>query len=78
MLLEIDVLNYNYGKAWPTIGQKGSENNLDLFKEVESSEMMEALSIWQDAMEISYYDEVLNGINKKKQVEIKPTVKNSY
>ena len=70
LLLELDVLNYHYGKAWPTIGQKASENNVDLFKEVESSEMMEVLSIWQDAMEISYYDEVLNGIKKKKQVEI--------
>ena len=29
---------------------------------------MEVLSIWQDAMEICYYDEVLNGIQKKKYI----------
>ena len=65
LLLELDVLNYHFGKAWPTIGQKAKKENLHLFERVQSNEIMEALSIWQDAMEISYYDEVLNGIQKK-------------
>ena len=68
LLLEIDVLNYQYGKAWPTIGQKAKKENLHLFDQIEANEAMEVLSIWQDAMEISYYDEVLSGIQKKKYI----------
>ncbi|NBU46824.1 MAG: DUF2309 domain-containing protein [Flavobacteriales bacterium] len=65
LLLEIDVLNFHYGKAWPTIGHKAKDENIDLFSDVEKNEVLQTQAIWQDAMEITYYNEVLNGIQKK-------------
>lgn len=65
LLLEIDILNYHYGKAWPTIGQKATDQDIHLFDRNSKNEAFEVLSIWQDAMEITYYNEVLNGLQKK-------------
>lgn len=62
LLLEIDALDHVLGEAWQPIGLKLSGEPVDLFADVESSEVQEVLKIWQDAFEWSYYDMVLGGM----------------
>ncbi|MBP6557899.1 MAG: DUF2309 domain-containing protein, partial [Flavobacterium sp.] len=64
LLLEIDHLDAELGSNWKPIAELTSEAPIDLFEEVEHTELSEALKIWQDAFEWSYYDEVLAGIQQ--------------
>lgn len=62
LLLEIDAIEYNLGKGWEPLAKKVSGlKPLDLFAVVPQTEWHEALAIWHDAFEWSYYDEVLSG-----------------
>ncbi|MBL7787331.1 MAG: DUF2309 domain-containing protein [Chitinophagales bacterium] len=64
LLLEIDALDSLLGKAWQPLCQKLNEPPLDLFADEPLSEQEEVLSLWQDAFEWSYYDEVLAGVRQ--------------
>lgn len=74
LLLEIDNLDYVLGKTWSPLCEKITDKPLDLFADVQSSELQEVFKIWQDAFEWSYYDEVLAGVkqlslSKQKNIE---------
>ncbi|MBI3232960.1 MAG: DUF2309 domain-containing protein, partial [Bacteroidetes bacterium] len=74
-LLEIDALDYIYGvDAWIPLSEKLTEPPVNLFSEVPESEISDVMTIWQNAFEWSYYDEVLLGI---KSLEAKPEVKSN-
>ncbi len=62
LLMEIDIMDYNFGKDWMPLSTKISERPIDLFADVHLTELREVLIIWQEAFEWSYYDQVLAGI----------------
>ncbi len=63
LLLEIDALDSVLGENWQPIALHRQEPPLDLFAAVPSTELHEVLTLWQNAFEWSYYDEVLGGVN---------------
>ncbi len=67
LLLEIDALDTHFGETWSPLALKLKERPTDLFGEVPDTELNEALTIWQEAFEWTYYDQVLSGIQIKKQ-----------
>ena len=71
LLLEIDVLDSVYGENWRPLGLSVTESPLQLFKAVEYSEFFDVLSLWQEAYEWSFYNDVLTGI--KENTERKTT-----
>ncbi len=62
LLLEIDALEATLGKNWQPLCTNIQQPPLDLFAPVASTEAHAVLTLWQDAFEWSYYDEVLAGI----------------
>jgi uncharacterized protein YbcC (UPF0753/DUF2309 family) len=67
LLLEIDALDTKFGKIWSPLGFKLKEKPPGLFAEVPETELNQVMSLWQDAYEWSYYDEVLAGLLQKKE-----------
>ncbi|MEO7992259.1 MAG: DUF2309 domain-containing protein [Chryseolinea sp.] len=67
LLLEIDALDTHFGEIWSPLGFKLKQKPVDLFAEVLDTELNEALTIWQEAFEWTYYDQVLAGIQTKKE-----------
>lgn len=65
LLLEIDTLDLHFGEIWSPIGIRLNEKPVHLFDEVPRTELLEVASLWQDAFEWSYYDEVLASIQLK-------------
>lgn len=68
LLFEYDALNFYLGNNWEPLGKKVNSSPVNLLADVHLTEINEVFSIWQDAFEWSYYDEVLsaitaNGIN---------------
>ncbi len=68
LLLEIDALDFRFGKNWQPLSKSLTEKPLDLFAVTPKREMHEITAIWQEAFEWSYYDEVLSGLITKKHV----------
>jgi len=66
LLLEIDALEAELGSGWKPLCQKVKTKSVDLFADVKATELHEVYSIWQDAFEWSYYDEVLAGLQQLK------------
>ena len=66
-LLEIDALDSYLDKGWKPLAQSLREKPVDLFAEVETTERHEILTIWQEAYEWTYYDEVLAGLKTTQQ-----------
>lgn len=62
LLLEIDTMDFVQGKDWQPLGSKLTERPQPLFDKIPYSEQNEVLSIWQEAFEWSYFDQVLAGI----------------
>lgn len=62
LLLEIDSLDVELGKGWKPLCTSVHTKPAHLFSDVPATELNEVLTIWQDAFEWSYYDEVLAGI----------------
>ncbi|MDI1355145.1 MAG: DUF2309 domain-containing protein [bacterium] len=75
LLLEIDALDQKFGEIWSPLGFKVEERPEDIFSEVPQSEYDTVLSLWQDAYEWSYYDDVLYAIASKPEVAPAPAVK---
>lgn len=59
LLLEIDTLDKKFNGNWSPLGLKVRENEYNLFEKVKHTELFEVLSLWQQAFEWSFYDEVL-------------------
>ncbi len=62
LLLEIDAMDYHFGREWTPLANHIEKKPEDLFAEVKETEVREVISIWQEAFEWSYYDQVLAGI----------------
>ncbi|MCF6148637.1 MAG: DUF2309 domain-containing protein [Candidatus Kuenenia sp.] len=71
LLLEIDALDFRFGKNWQPLCKRLKEKPVDLFAEIPERELHEMRHIWQEAFEWSYYDEVLSGLLAKKHNENK-------
>lgn len=64
LLLEIDNLDYQLGTNWKPISQITTTAPIELFENIEKTDLHEVLIIWQDAFEWSYYDEFFAGIQQ--------------
>jgi hypothetical protein len=71
LLLEFDALNYKLTKSWSPVGNFVTEKIIPLHDPIAYSEKMDVLSLWQEAFEWSYYDQVLKGLQMEKVDSIK-------
>jgi uncharacterized protein len=62
LLLELDAIESVKGNDWRPLGKVIPLRPTDLFSNVKNNEYYECLTLWQDAFEQSYYDEVLAGL----------------
>ncbi len=62
LMLEIDAIDSEMGPAWKPLAAMRKIELPDLFTHEPLTELQEVLSLWQDAFEWSYYDEVLSGL----------------
>jgi len=69
LLLEIDALDAHFGKIWSPLSHKLDDLNFNLFEKVETTEYDTLLSIWQEAYEFSFYDQVLGAIKLEDKTE---------
>lgn len=67
LLLEIDALDSRLGENWEPLCNNLQNKPTGLFAEIQPSELNEVFTLWQDAFEWSYYDEVLAGILLEKK-----------
>jgi uncharacterized protein len=65
LLLEIDALDAHLGNKWQPLSQKLTKTPTALFADVPQTERDEVLSLWQQAFEWTYYDQVLAGIQQE-------------
>lgn len=78
LLLEIDALDCEWGKNWKPLCTNVNTEPVNLFANVALTELNEVFTIWQDAFEWSYYDEVLAGIAAEKKKEHTPSPEKSF
>ena len=75
LLLEFDALNYKLDQSWSPVGNFVTEKIIPLHDPIVYSEKMDVLSLWQEAFEWSYYDQVLKGLQMEKVDSVKPHTK---
>jgi uncharacterized protein YbcC (UPF0753/DUF2309 family) len=63
LLLEIDALDSQLGTQWEPLCMKINAKPLNLLADVQSNELNQVLTAWQDAFEWTYYNEVLAGMS---------------
>lgn len=63
LLLEIDALQAQFGDSWSSINQRLKQIPTALFAPIETTELEEVVELWQDALEWSFYDQVLKSIS---------------
>lgn len=78
LLLEIDALDFHFGENWEPLAERLSEKPPSLLDEVPKTELSEVLSLWQDAFEWSYYDQVLNGLLQNVTLASKESKEKSF
>jgi uncharacterized protein YbcC (UPF0753/DUF2309 family) len=76
-LMEIDALEYRFGKKWKPLAQVITSQPVDLFAPVTYSGLHEVMELWQDAFERTYHDQVLDGI-RHSSPEPRPPVQYSF
>lgn len=64
LILEIDNLDQSLSNTWKPLGTIIDFEPTDVLKDEGFTELDEVLTIWQDAYEWSYYDEVLAGVQQ--------------
>lgn len=69
LLLEIDALDFEFGKIWSALGYQITEKPVDLFSEVTKTDLHDVPIMLQEAFEWTYYDEVLAGIKTQPVVD---------
>jgi uncharacterized protein YbcC (UPF0753/DUF2309 family) len=75
LLLEIDALDSTFGEIWSPLSLKIKAKPVDLFAPVVRNELDDVLSLWQEAFEWTYYDQVLSAIGSPKPVNFDTTPK---
>ncbi len=77
LLLEVDALDKMYGEGnWKTITELTNQTPLDVFQGISMSREWEVKKWWQEALELSYFDQVLLGLKSTvshNTNEIKPS-----
>ncbi|MEI9947034.1 MAG: DUF2309 domain-containing protein [Chitinophagaceae bacterium] len=76
LLLELDVLNHQFGDKWQPLANSVTAPPVDLVADVPKTELADVIELWQDAFEWSYYDSVLGGIHlsqKNKTIPVAPS-----
>ncbi len=69
LLLELDALDSKFGENWAPLTHRFKEEAISLFDTVSYSEYFDVLSLWQQAFEWSFYDQVLAGIKDVKTID---------
>ncbi|MEO5603414.1 MAG: DUF2309 domain-containing protein [Cyclobacteriaceae bacterium] len=69
LLLEIDALDYKFGNSWAPLSHRLKRKPRNLFRKVKKKEIHEVFTLWQEAFEWSYYDEVLAGLGLVKKLK---------
>lgn len=64
LLLEIDVLDKKFNGNWSPLGNKVRTNEYMLFEPAKDNELFQVLSLWQQAFEWSFYDQVLGSVKQ--------------
>lgn len=78
LILEIDYLDRKWGKLWPELSQLVTEPFSDLFAPITLEESYTIRTLWQQAYEWTYYDQVISGLQVK-TIQNHPTDKiNSF
>ncbi len=72
LLMELDALYFQFGEAWQPLAHAEIHLEPDLFSASGDNKPFEYLLVWQEALEWSYYDDVLAGIVAKKAVTLSP------
>ncbi len=71
LLLELDALDHKLGE-WKPLDQHLTEAIPGLHDPIVKSEQLEVLSLWQEAFEWTYYDQVLKGLQTEGVEHIAP------
>ena len=69
LLLEIDALDKKFNANWSPLGFKVRVEEYDLFETIKYNELFDVLSLWQQAFEWSFYDQVLANIQHVNEVD---------
>jgi uncharacterized protein len=75
LLLEIDALDNKFGEIWAPLATKLQTIPTSLFDKIPETELNQVISIFQEAFEWSYYDEVLSAISNSIEA---PTTKKEH
>lgn len=67
LILEIDVIEQALGPGWEPLSHRINHQPVDYFEPVETDPAQQALHLWQEAFEWTYYDQVLAGISFLRQ-----------
>ncbi len=78
LLLEMDALDFQLGNKWKPLSSFVVSEPLNLFAAVPHSELNDVLTLWQNAFEWSYYDDVLAGLKYQKKGETLPPGNKSF
>jgi len=71
LLLEIDALDTKLGIDWLPLSEQETLEVKSIFQTEKYDALNEVLSIWQEVLEMSYFDEILLGISQSTDVEHK-------
>lgn len=73
LLLEIDALDAQFGDGrWSSLAAEPAGEPQSILAEVPASELHEALAIWQEALEWSFYDPVLGALQRQSRQRPEP------
>jgi uncharacterized protein YbcC (UPF0753/DUF2309 family) len=79
LLLEIDALDNKFGPIWAPLAHQAKIEPLDLFSEVNETQLFKVLTLWQQSFEWSYYYQVLQAIKLTNELDsIKSTKISSF
>lgn len=70
-LLEIDALDRRRGNRWAALAPLIPPDHLGIFEELKYSEWFEIHKLWQEALEWSYYDQVIKGLQLSHEEDFK-------
>ncbi|MDZ4666351.1 MAG: DUF2309 domain-containing protein [bacterium] len=62
LLLEIDALDSKFGENWKPLACYMKQRPTHLFDPIPPNDLSDVLMVWQEAMEFSFYDQVLTGL----------------
>jgi len=70
LLLEIDVMDTQFGEQWRALGHNEKIKPVSIFSSAKQTEYNQVLYMWQLAMENTFYDQVLSTLSRPKLPKI--------